>query len=396
MPRRADTAVSGHVDQDLAYDTDTAVSVILTLRGGYRLRLVADEAGALRKAVSVVVPPCVETTANGAVDWTIRITTGAANGAGGVAVRPALEWPRAGPQLAVVDISGTVMMLTGCFRPGAASISIRVDSGQRETCLIVPGHDVLSRRWLAWTARVFFGTRLLRDGWVLLHASAVRMATSTEERALVVLAGQRGGKSTVAHRACVERGARLMADDLVLLRVGRDGVTVVGWPTRVCVPVELLDNAMLDVLPDGAMLSTVVAGRVRRRMVLSPPEHERLLGIGRAGPTRLGGLLAITASHGGAPTRAGVLHDDRMREVLLEALDVPAQRLMMLDLLGVAGLPATQLTAPSGVACHVGELVDALRAVPAAGLELADGTELPKFPLWNSLGQWLPLLRGGG
>lgn len=176
-----------------------------------------------------------------------------------------------------------------------------------------------------------------RDGWLLLHASAVRIVTPIGERALVVLAGQRGGKSTIAHRACVERGAVLMADDLVLLRPGRDGVTVVGWPTRVCVPAELLGEATLDTLPSEAMLATVVAGQERRRAVVSPPEHQRLFGIGRAGPARLGGILAIIPSACTASARADMLDGDRIGEVLAQAAHVPSQRLMMLDLLGVAG-----------------------------------------------------------
>jgi hypothetical protein len=47
-------------------------------------------------------------------------------------------------------------------------------------------------------------------------------------------------------------------DDLVLLRFERDGVTVVGWLTRVRVPAELLDNIMVHALRDEAMQTTMV------------------------------------------------------------------------------------------------------------------------------------------
>ncbi|HEY6425214.1 MAG TPA: hypothetical protein VIY28_18625 [Pseudonocardiaceae bacterium] len=295
--------------------------------------------------------------------------------------------------MTVVDIAGGVMTLTGRYRPGAQPATMKVDAVGRETHLMVAVGDVASRRWLDWVARVFFGTRLLHDGWLLLHASAVRVVTSVGERALVVLAGQRGGKSTIAHRACVERGAVLMADDLVLLRPERDGVTVVGWPTRVCVPAELLGAATLDALPSGALQATVVAGQERHRLVVSPPEHERLFGIGRAGLARLGGILVISPRAGAAPARADIVDSDRIGEVLVDAARVPSQRLMMLDLLGVAGLAAIHAAPPSTAASQVGELTQALRQVPVVGLDLADAAQLPWLPLWDLLDPWLPLLR---
>ena len=304
-----------------------------------------------------------------------------------------LEWPKASPLLSVADIAGRVMMLTGRYRPEAQPATMKVDTAGRETHLRVAAGDVASRRWPDWIARVFFGTRLLRDGWLLLHASAVRIATPVGARALVVLADQGGGKSTIAHRACVERGAVLMADDLVLLRPDRDGVAVVGWPTRVCVSAELLGAATLAALPSGVMRASVVAGRERHRVVVSPPEHQRLFGIGRAGPAPLGGILVIVPSAGAAPARADLVDGGRISEVLAQAAHVPSQRLMMLDLLGVAGLAAIHAAAPSAVASQVGELTQALRQVPVVGLDLADGAQLPRLPLWDLLGPWLPLLR---
>lgn len=94
--------------------------------------------------------------------------------------------------------------------------------------------------WTGW--RVFFGSLLIADGWRLVHASAVCIA----DRAVMIAAPPHGGKFTLAHRACPELGAALMADDLVFLGGAKDMPLAVGWPTRIAVPTECL---RVDLVP---------------------------------------------------------------------------------------------------------------------------------------------------
>jgi hypothetical protein len=202
---------------------------------------------------------------------------------------PVLAWPHSGMRLTVIEASHDVLRLAGRYRADSPTAVIEVDRRRQLTQVQVPGGDLPSRRWPDWILRAFFGSRLLADGWTLLHAAAVRVPAPGGDRALLVLAGPQGGKSTLAHRACTELGAQFMADDLVLLRAGTGRPEAAGWPARVCVPAELLDDALLGLLPGRQVAETAVAGRARRRMVVSPPEYQRLLGIDRGGPAPVGG-----------------------------------------------------------------------------------------------------------
>jgi len=142
---------------------------------------------------------------------------------------------------------------------------------------------------------MFFGTRLLADGWHLLHAAAVSIDTDVGPQAVLFLAASHGGKSTLAHRACVELPAKLLSDDLVLLQSRLDGVIAVGWPTRVSVPLELLDAATREKASVGAALDALAGGR-RRRLVLSLPEYAAMFDVERAGPATLGAIVVVSPS----------------------------------------------------------------------------------------------------
>ncbi|GAA0829846.1 hypothetical protein ACFQVD_04770 [Streptosporangium amethystogenes subsp. fukuiense] len=88
------------------------------------------------------------------------------------------------------------------YRPGSAAALLEVDRARRTTRVVVPDEGT-ARRWPDWLARLFFSSRMLDGGWRMLHASAVTL------NGVVVLfvAGSRGGKSTLAYRACDELGA---------------------------------------------------------------------------------------------------------------------------------------------------------------------------------------------
>jgi hypothetical protein len=360
---------------------------------GHLLRLSADDPSDLGTVHSVMVPPC-STTVMGCAEepgWSIHVE-GIATGGVGIPHRgrPTFGWAESGTQLTVVDTSGGVLTLAGQYRAGTNTALIEVDVNRRQTRVRVPDNDLPSRRWPDWVARMFFGTRLLADGWLLVHGSAVSVQTADGARAVLMLADAHGGKSTLAHRACVENGAALMSDDLVLLRVLADGVMVVGWPTRVCVPIELLSRSMDRRASDRTIVETVLDGRQRRRLVLSPPEYAGLFNVERAGPTRLGGVVLVGKSETANPgPSASAWVVPAPGTALTHAAEAPAQRLMMLDILGVAAVPASH-TIPANVASA--ELLAGLAEVPTVRLDVPDGSALPSIPVWDLLRPHLPWL----
>jgi hypothetical protein len=362
---------------------------------GHRVRVTGEDTGLLGDAVSVLVPPCaLEPVTAREPGWHVDVAVAA------VAVRdtgetghPVLSWPDSGMRLTVLDAGGT-LRVAARYRAASPPAVLEVERLRRRTRVVIPDGDLPSRRWPDWVVRLFFGTRLLADGCLLLHAAAVRAAAADGDRALLILAGQRGGKSTLAHRACVELGARFMADDLVLLRAGSEVPEVTGWPTRVCLPAELLDGRLLAGLADRVVTQVTAAG-MRRRLVVSPAEYQQLLGVARAGPAGLGGVLAVVPAGGraGPAARATVLGAERLAAVLAGAGHVPAQRLRMLDLLGVAGAPA--VTVPAQPRVPPAGWSRVLAGIPAACLELADGPLLPQLPVWQLLEPYLPWLGSG-
>lgn len=61
----------------------------------------------------------------------------------------------------------------------------------------------------------------------------------------------------------------------------------------------------------------------------------------------------------------------------------------------VAGLAVIYTASPLAIVSQVGELTQALWQVRVdRGLDPADGAVLPRLPLGDLLGPWLPLLRG--
>jgi hypothetical protein len=359
--------------------------------GGHHLRLAGGDHRLLSEAAAVMVPPCSAAgSASPGVAWTVVVRVGViesreeAEDAG----LPSLTWAGPGRRLVVLRHDGGAVAVAARYRHGSPAALIEADAERRQTVVRLPPGDADSVRWADWVARAFFGSRLLADGWQLIHASAVRLAMPDGEQALVILAGQHGGKSTVAYRACAELGGALMADDLVLMRPGRAGVEVIGWPARACVPVELLSREQVASLPGDKLVHAEVAGIGRSRAALSPPEYARLLGIPRAGPALLGGILRLSCAPGpghgcavrtmGAPEAAGAL---------ASATASPAQRLMMTDLLGLAGGPAVPAAeARAGAA----PWTRVLARVPAVAAELADMSALPRMPLRELVGSFLP------
>lgn len=349
---------------------------------GHRVRLLSTVDGVVDEVVAVVSPPCQPVDpGSGRPEWTLRVEAADRSvqpdtADAMFADRPVLTLPRQGPRFALVDVGNGLLHVAGRFRPATSAAWFTVDVASRETRVALPHGDVASRRWPDWLARTFFASRMLAEGWRLLHASAVAVGG----RALLILAAQRGGKSTLAHRACVEQGAAFMADDLVLL--GGDG-TVVGWPTRIALPVELWNG------PDpGRTQYSTVDGLVRARVLLTPPEHRRLVDVPHAGPAALSAVVLITPAA------------DQQLDVVVEAVDavtlcgaveeagqVPAQMLYLLDVLGLIGENILD-----GVKPHRGVFAR-LNAVPAACLRVRDPSLLGSVALWEPLATRLPMLK---
>ncbi len=360
---------------------------------GHRVRVSAEDTRLLRDAVSVLVPLCAEepVTANEQA-WEVRISLATGREDTVPDGHPVLAWPH-GMRLTVIEADHDVLRLAGRFRADSPAAVIEVDRRRQLTQVQVPGDDPPSRRWPDWILRAFFGSRLLADGWTLLHAAAVRIPAPGGYRALLVLAGPRGGKSTLAHRACTELGAQFMADDLVVLRAGTGRPEVAGWPTRVCIPAELLDDALLGSLPGQQVAQIAVGGRARRRVVVSPPEYQRLLGIDRGGPAPVGGVIAVVPARNGPrgpAARSAPMDADLLAAMLADAARVEAQRLMTLDLLGVAGCAAVAPALRSPVT--VPAWGSALAGIRGACLELGDAAQLPFLPVWDLLKPHLPWL----
>lgn len=347
---------------------------------GFRLRVVAVPA-VLDQVTSVLVPACaVASPEPAAVTWTVRVR-GVAAGASMAwddlrGDRPVLAFPRSGPSLVLAEQDGPRLRAYGWYRSGDAPVQVDVDTMRRETAVTAPGGV---GRWADWLARMFFASRMLAAGWRMLHASAVEVDGS----AVLFLAPQHGGKSTLVHRACAELGAGFLADDLVL--VGPD-LTVVGWPTRVAIPAGLAP----DLGDHPGLHESVAAGLRRTRVVMSPPEHRRATGTRYAPPAPLRAVVCVQSAPGLSVPRAALsvapASGIGWTSALARACDVPAQRLHVSDPLGLTGRPDI---APVPTPLDDGHPPAGVGAVT---LHVADLAHLPTAPVWAELGTLIPWL----
>jgi hypothetical protein len=333
------------------------------------LRLAVQDADVRAAAVEVVTPPCMVAWPSGAADWTLR-TAGAPGSARRAEVRgrPVLSFPDGGPQLRVTDAASGKLQVSGVLRAGEVMAHLTVDPAGRETLVHLPEAEGTGGRWVDWLARVYFGSRLLSDGWRMMHAAAVAVS----DGAVLVLAGPWGGKSTLAHRACAEHGAAFMADDLVFL--GEDG-TVVGWPTRVALPVSLCTGIEIP-----RRQRRVVDGQLRDRALFTPPEYRRAFTLQSAGPTPLAGVVVVGRSNPWQTDRLIVeaLDARRLRSALDAASRVAAQKLYLLDLLGVTGNSWHVATGPV-----VSLSMFDLRSVPGVFVRISDTGLLESLLVWD-------------
>ncbi|MFE1960889.1 hypothetical protein [Streptomyces sp. NPDC059479] len=87
-------------------------------------------------------------------------------------------------------------------------------------------------------ARESIRGQLLRDGWAVLHASAV---VRTSDRATVLTFGSKGAGKTTTALLLASRGWSLLANDRVFVRPSGDGIDVLPWPSAAALGLGLLD-----------------------------------------------------------------------------------------------------------------------------------------------------------
>ncbi|MFF9526686.1 hypothetical protein ACF1DV_32640 [Streptomyces achromogenes] len=333
---------------------------------GIALRVLTADPDVLEAVMDMVVPACSVAAPGTAVQWTLKVEehrTAMCDDGGLAQGRLLVELPCGGRRLAVTGLDGGVMRLVAVYRRGALPAVMEVDACRRVTRLLVEPGDAAGLRWADYLARVFFASRLLGSGWRMLHASAVAVG----DRAVVFLAGRHGGKSTLAHRAVRELGARFLADDLVV--IGPDG-TVVGWPARVAVPAQLAGDAV------GRYERRVVDGVVRERVLFTPAQHRAALGVEYSPPVPLGAVVIVDGRLvAGAGVGAESADARTLGRAVAGATDVPQQQLYVSDPLGLMGGPRL-----ADQAAGTAPTTDLLTGVPAAVLRLTV-EQLPQAPV---------------
>ncbi|MFC8670020.1 hypothetical protein [Streptomyces sp. NPDC057199] len=129
------------------------------------------------------------------------------------------------------------------------------------------GHVTISGRTVeplalatARIAREMIRASLLRDGWTLLHASAV----VHDDRAVLTFGDKGAGKTTTA-LLMARRGAQLLANDRVFIKPSGDELRVLPWPSAAAVGLGLLD---------ALGLYDVVRDRLQAGEELHPTQHQ--------------------------------------------------------------------------------------------------------------------------
>ena len=343
---------------------------------GHHLRITADTEQVVADVVGRLTPPCGLGGRENAA-WTVQVQNDSAAPADLDALqdRPQLIIQQEGPRLFLSDVTATRIAAIGKYVPGSFPVWIESDLERRTTHVVLPDASDPGRRWVDWLARVFFGSRLIADGWRLVHASAVCIA----DRAVLIAAPPHGGKSTLAHRACAELGAALMADDLVFVGGAKNMPLAVGWPTRVAVPTECLRADLVPIVfPPDVVLRNRLSGRERERVVLNPAEHRNLTGIEHAGPKPLGALITIRS--GSCTGDGGQRGSGQSAADAFQTAGVPvAQRLFMTDILGLLGGHHLPTVATESIDDWWPD------HVPVVPLDVEDLATLPTLPVWPRL-----------
>ncbi|MGH4001483.1 MAG: hypothetical protein ACRDTJ_28935, partial [Pseudonocardiaceae bacterium] len=111
---------------------------------------------------------------------------------------------------------------------------------------------------------------LHREGWTLLHASAV----VSDGRAVLTFGSKGAGKTTTALLLARHCGWKLLANDRIFVRVDPSGVQILPWPAAAAIGLGLLD---------ALGLYDLAHERVQAGEQLHPTQDERITAALRAG-----------------------------------------------------------------------------------------------------------------
>jgi hypothetical protein len=168
---------------------------------------------------------------------------------------------------------------------------------------------------------------LLRDGWAVLHASAV----VHQGRAFLTLGQKGAGKTTTALALAARYGLGLLANDRVFVRVNdRGGVDVLPWPSAAALGLGLLDalgwfdicrerleaGEALHPTQDGRVTEAILAGRreplwegsKERKAQVFPDQFPGWFGVPLATEGEAGALVFPRIEPGAAPAVEGGAH----------------------------------------------------------------------------------------
>lgn len=197
--------------------------------------------------------------------------------------------------------------------------------------LELSGTDVLSLALAAARlAREMVRGQLLRDGWAVLHASAV---VRPEDGATLLAFGGKGAGKTTTALLLASAGWQLLANDRVLTRPsGERDVEVVPWPSAAALGLGLIDSLGWGAVARGhleeggsfhptqhdSVTESLLAGdftplweggrRRERKLQVWPDQFPELFGVELATGGRAAGLLFPRVEAEGSPYVSDVTH----------------------------------------------------------------------------------------
>ncbi|MGH3871568.1 MAG: hypothetical protein ACRDSR_08665 [Pseudonocardiaceae bacterium] len=115
-------------------------------------------------------------------------------------------------------------------------LAYRTEAGSVRILIVGVNEEPVSTA-AARLAREAVRSVLHRDGWTLLHASAV----ARHGRAVLAFGNKGAGKTTTALLLARHCGWELLANDRVFVRAGLGGVQILPWPAAAAVGLGLLD-----------------------------------------------------------------------------------------------------------------------------------------------------------
>ncbi|GAA1426388.1 hypothetical protein GCM10009601_35220 [Streptomyces thermospinosisporus] len=148
--------------------------------------------------------------------------------------------PHRGVEYAKAELLLTGDVSTGVIRAVCPRqrLAYRSEPGRGRLHIVGCGSEAVATAAARLAREVLRGI-LLRDGWAVLHASAV---VDQRGRAFLMFGRKGAGKTTTALALAARHGLRLLANDRVFVRPDQGaGVDVLPWPSAAAIGLGLLD-----------------------------------------------------------------------------------------------------------------------------------------------------------